>query len=525
LSLTGVGPPAASSSAPPPPALTTTVSLIKKVAEKKFASKREFKIFFSTEAQDAFFEQKALAGYKQLKETKELSWKLSRKRQKKIAERLDQIPVAPQKLRKFLTRTWDLIRNGLKKSKTGGRTPIETAITPDQTISALFPKKTEKEIKPILKFTQHPFYDSQFNHSGHLERQPDGSLKFVYVENAMESSMERVAEDLQMSRVAIDNQGQTIFYTGRPETEKKARELFEHIVQTEFSAPEGSRRLHYNPATKKWELPVLINSVVTPSRIYNFLDVVENEKTITLDEESLMQRLHGQVQTCKVTKPDGSEEEIQVEIKPFFFCNLFNRWASRKTTLLGIGGQKTAQKLSEFGRDRLKEYITSAKATKVPPLTALQTTMLDQAVSYLDRTDPDPAKDSITQLIARAFIAELLNLPFVAHCKSSIDRTALAVALAAAVHQIVKGNSDGKRDSGSLSAFQDAQGNFSPDALLDQDGFKNLVISNALAGLPFTEIARGRPGFKWSKQILRFFKTPENRELLKKLKAPKGLSG
>ncbi|MFA5250421.1 MAG: hypothetical protein WC371_03320, partial [Parachlamydiales bacterium] len=63
LSLTGVGPPAASSSAPPPPAspsappppaLTTTVSLIKKVAEKKFASKREFKIFFSTEAQDAF---------------------------------------------------------------------------------------------------------------------------------------------------------------------------------------------------------------------------------------------------------------------------------------------------------------------------------------------------------------------------------------------------------------------------------------------------------------------------------------
>ncbi len=373
------------------------------------------------------------------------------------------------------------------------------------------------------KLTSHHrlFYTSPYNHSGYVTSKG----KFFYTEHAVPSSSDRVSSMPTMGRAILDENGTSISYTGQPTTEAMALVAIRNMIKTEYAATQSrtaKSKLKQTEGSEVFELPFLVNGLLTTS-IFHGLRGLDYETPMVEGEKKALEALYGQ--TIPVEVEPG--KTIQVKVKPFFVNTSLNdcvhpiqAWSD------GLSGLANTRKLSQTGNNRFQAYARTeiARLKQGNDSDKTKALQLEQALAALNITDPDASLDSINKLIDRAFICELLEIPFYTHCKSSIDRTSFSTGIASVVHQMIQ--------SGNIDLFQtDVADNtkektFTPHSIMQSshaDAFKDLVVLNASVGSVFVEMSRGKPGFQWSAIIPEHFRTARNSDLIDSLRKKSGL--
>lgn len=267
-----------------------------------------------------------------------------------------------------------------------------------------------------------------------------------HIHTAVASSNDRTTENVTMCRAHVARNG-PIAFTGRPDTPKKARQqaefLMEHLPQKNF---------HY-----------VVNSLMSPSEIHRvfprFGQVDERQSTI--DEFAVLQNpieVNGRVAT------------------PIMFINFFNTFSILGEILPErISGKDLIREINGQGYARLKALAKEAN------IGVVYRRMLDDCFYQIEQGKLLPEEEFMT----RDVICKILNVPHVDHCKSSTDRTSIAVSLSSAIAEWRDG------------IPEDESGRFAPHLLLKNEAFKERFAVHAQAFLEVTKVARGRPGFSW----------------------------
>lgn len=300
----------------------------------------------------------------------------------------------------------------------------------------------------------------------------DASGNPVFIHDAISSSNDRTTDRLVNARVVTNNQGESLAYTGRSDTPEKAKEQADMIFLSE------KNRLTPN-ADGTYELTYMVNSLLTPSWTTRFSPF--NEKKSTLNQRAALKELHekGLVEV----KDPKTGRIYKVKFNPIFFSRPFNIYTQLEKFLPdSFTGRNLAKEVSQEGYEALEPLIGSNT----------------RAREYFDVLNTRGSElDAEKELMLRILLAKELKMPVVCHCKSSTDRTAIAIALAATMDQFQQQGKD---------IFVDDDYNVS-------DEFKELFMANALAGHQITSMARSAMGpvdgvelhdnnfgFSWGKQ-------------------------
>lgn len=443
---------------------------IKPLSDRQFPSDQPFKIFASKDARKTYFQD--------------------------ITEARLNAENASKSNRK------DTLKVGLPQSQITRPDYRLSIQEPGKEIRKLLNLDKDADTATHLSSEHHLFYDSPYNHSGYI----NDKNEFVYIDNAVSSSSNRVSATPTMNRVVTDLDGSSIAYTGKPDTKEKAIMAIRHMIEAELKAGDKSKLIQNPDGT--YTLPFLVNSLLTTSTLPLFKLVKDPTRT-DLDYEKLMVEAESKIMedlyNTIVTAPSlNGKDEIKVKVKPFFVNTSVNDFT------YPMYGYEHSEKKSAFGNKAFKDYVqTQIKAlSDKNPKEAEKKKQLEGALKALNNRDPELSLNSINKLINRAFICELLNIPPILHCKSSIDRTGMAIAIFSAMHQIIK--------SGDLDAFKEGDV-YVPHSIMQHEefgaAFKDLVALNVVVGNVFVEISRAKPGFKWGDTLIKHFITDRNRAL------------
>lgn len=276
----------------------------------------------------------------------------------------------------------------------------------------------------------------------------------VTLHNTVASSNDRTNDGICMMRhVDSDHTGESVFYSGRPDSESKAKEQISFIFRNEMSKSEAARKgITYNQETGEYELTYIVN---------NLMSVQGSDRTgltwlAGFDERESILREMEVLANLGTLVIDGKK----VNIRPLYFSQCFN-------FLNDMGTSSTQQKINKIGYEGL---LMLAKAAPRSPL-------LDSAIRHLENLDDLLPEE---EFFYRDLICKLLGLPEVIHCKSSTDRTIIAGAIAMATQQWMNCGRPIPCDN--------------PHEILSDPVFKELFISNALSGHQVTRHSRSAEG-------------------------------
>ncbi|WP_194847709.1 hypothetical protein [Candidatus Neptunochlamydia vexilliferae] len=276
----------------------------------------------------------------------------------------------------------------------------------------------------------------------------------IFLHNTVTSSGQTARDTLANARrIEDETTGKTIAYTGRPDTEAKAIEQIEWMFRSEFKSknPRGLTKQDDGSYT----LTYVVSNLMSASRL-SYLGGFD-EKEAVLREEEVLRALS---QTPLII--DGKT----VHVKPLYFTEAVNAvtmWSSLSTQT----------KINQRGLAALRTLAGN-------DCDSLVTKALDQ----LENPDLLPEE----ALFYRALIAKHLNLGEVTHCRSSNSRTAIGLAISAALQGWLNLKCE-------LPPI--------PHEVLSNPDFKEIYIEHLIGSLPVTHQACSTDwkmppsGFSW----------------------------
>lgn len=307
----------------------------------------------------------------------------------------------------------------------------------------------------------------------------------VHLSQAIACSNDRKVENTGNLRVIQTKEKESLCYTGRVDSDRKALEQASFIFLNELKTKrKGITQTKDENANVIYKLDYVVNSMLsipwiwsTESAIAPFpeREYLENERKalLVLKEKG----------TITIEDPNCPGMKYQVAFNPILFsrsCNIFTKlenWLPPFFT-----GQSRAEEISEVGFSNLKTLASQKLLSLQADLDIKKQAPLEQKIKAikaclktLEQNDLPPEIEWAT----RDYLCQLLNLPSVYHCKSSTDRTSIAIALSSALHQWTALN---------LPIPENL------NDLIKEDHFKELFAANWMTGHQITRYARGAKG-------------------------------
>lgn len=281
--------------------------------------------------------------------------------------------------------------------------------------------------------------------------------KVKKVEGGISASFNRSSEKVHLMRTIEDEKGKVVCYVGRADTKKKAKELLTWVCENERKI--GNEELLAASTDEGCPFKVAVLSLMDPW----FLN--PNEQKFVNNEMSALEVGQPDALTVQL----GDREEAKV--KPIFVSAPAEFFKKASTFLPPSLGQE--EHISQT--DDLVESVVAGDSTR-------------QAVEATAWENLSPAQ----RILATIHFCRQKEIPLIIHCKSSVDRTGIAIALACAYDQWVADNNDIKLGEPIWSLFGDNQ-------------FKEMVAAHLPAGLVATEYGRGQVGFDFGEDC--FYKS------------------
>ena len=283
--------------------------------------------------------------------------------------------------------------------------------------------------------------------------------------NTVTSSNDRNSPKISMMRTVVDKATNTsIAYTGRPDTPEKAKEQASFIFLNELKKRDhrdgSSQGLKQIGDGNTYELTYAVNNLMSPMGLTALFGL--NEKASIEREQEVLKALDG-----KVIEVKQGDFTYKVKLKPFYFNQNFN-WT------LAFGTSSTQSKINgenyvpflKFAAERVKKEDRS---------------LFNQAVEQLARNAHKMEPEE--ELFYRDLVCKLARIPIVYHCKSSTDRTGIALGLSAAVKSWRNTRQDIPVDQKNP-----------PHSILKTEMFKELFAVHTPANHQVTRVSRSAEG-------------------------------
>jgi hypothetical protein len=321
----------------------------------------------------------------------------------------------------------------------------------------------------------------------------DRDGKIIHLSQGLASTSDRTVENTGNLRLIQTKNKESICYTGRPDSNRKALEQASFIFLNELKTnKKGITQTRDAQGNITYHLDYIVNSLLSAPWVWSFesaltafpeREYIENEvKALTdLRNKGLI----------TIEDPNCPGAKYQVKFNPILFSrslNAFNRlenWLppfatgeSRGQEISGEGltslNTLAYQKLSE-----LKAHLQNERSPALKAQEELRIKKIHSTLQTLERHQRDHHLLPEEELLVRDYLCQLLELPEVFHCKSSLDRTSIPVALSSTLKQWI------------------TLGLPEPDSIIEiikDFRFKELFICNWMAGHQITRYTCNRKG-------------------------------
>ncbi len=310
--------------------------------------------------------------------------------------------------------------------------------------------------------------------------------QIVTLSQAIACSSDREVENTCNLRVVRNTAKESIAYTGRVDSNKKADEQAAFIFLHELAtSKKGITTTTAPDGTLVYEMDYVINSMLSAPWILSKESILSSfpERQYVENEIRALQHLRDKgVHT--ITDPNDPSRTYQVKFNPILFSESTNLFVRLQKILPPFfTGEEYELEISEAGlsdleRAALKQIAKLQRENKVDVLQQIQSHF--RKLKELDNdTSMEPEDRTMTKYLYRDHLCKLLNLPIVYHCKSSTDRTGITIALSQALSQWI-------------ALKRPLPQNLS--LLLNDWRFKELYAANWMTGHQITRYARGGEG-------------------------------
>jgi|GEM_PF-5241447 len=337
----------------------------------------------------------------------------------------------------------------------------------------------------------------------------------VLISRAISSSSDVQSPNVHNLRRVSAASNTTIAYTGRVETKEKALEQASFLFFSEMRSKKlGIKETTSTSGETLYTLNYTVTSLLSSNpimstKIPGVVSIAER-KTL-MEERNQLKHLSGQG-FLELTDPETGKK-YKVQFKPILFADGLNFMQSLETSLPpDLTGADYNSSINKEGLRQLHilvdEKISSLERAKAisTELTSPSLSEIEKKISEIERAWDDCLKEKSLlpeiNLLQRDYLFKLLEIPVVYHCKSSVDRTGIALAISSAVRQWI--------DLGLEIPI--------PLSSLTQDfRFKELFVANLLVGHQITRSARSfegqvngkndcphRLGYKFSKGLFQY---------------------
>lgn len=239
----------------------------------------------------------------------------------------------------------------------------------------------------------------------------------VVLSQAIPSSYDRSNPHVQNGRFNLNKDGHVIYSAGRIETRQKAYEvLFPLIQQTFVSGQIDPKHLVVQP-DGSYLYPVVVENLIGSPPI------AKKERRYLLEEDEVLKSLTGEV--LDILLPSGKRIQVKLQLMHFSTQTNYNAFFGQRNEWSSTGAD-VGERITKEGTASLRAYYEQLKPRLSPQLqTALE-------LCFAELETSSKLQD---RFILRAFISEMLGIPYHIHCKSSKDRTAVVAAIKKGLHQ------------------------------------------------------------------------------------------
>jgi hypothetical protein len=317
--------------------------------------------------------------------------------------------------------------------------------------------------------------------------------KTVPITQAIACSSDRKVENTGNLRVIQSKDKDSISYTGRADSDRKALEQASFIFLNELKTKgKGITRSTDENGNLVYQLDYVVNSMLTIPWIWGTESAIapfpereylENERKafLALKEKGFV----------TIEDPNSPGMKYQVKFNPLLFSRSSNVYTRLESWLPPFfTGQSRGEEVSEEGFLSLKSLASKKLQSLQDQLSnqesqELKVTIAQKIKSINDCLQTLEQNVNVRNLLPEAewlirdYLCKLLDLPIVYHCKSSTDRTSVTVALSSALKQWMELN---------LHLPENITD------LLQNNLFKELFAANLMAGHQITRYARGGKG-------------------------------
>jgi hypothetical protein len=314
--------------------------------------------------------------------------------------------------------------------------------------------------------------------------------KTVHLSQAIACSNDRKVENTGNLRVVQTNDQESVCYTGRVDSDRKALEQAAFIFLNELKTKsKGITKTIDERGNTVYQLDYAVNSLLSIPWIWNTESLIapfpEREYKENQRLAFLKLKASGPV---TIEDPNCPGQSYQVKLNPILFSRSFNIFTRLENWLPPFfTGMSRSREITAEGYAHLKpiakQTLSSLKQQLSSPLSEQQKQAVEQKIQEIEsalaaqktsyRLHPEE------ELLVRDHLCKLLNLPIIYHCKSSTDRTSIANALSTTLKQWME--------------LKLSMPTHLPDLIKDYR-FKELFAANWMAGHQITRYARGGEG-------------------------------
>jgi len=315
--------------------------------------------------------------------------------------------------------------------------------------------------------------------------------KKVVLTHALSCSNDRSSENIPMCRRVSDKEGNSICYTGRPDSLHKAEEQAEFIFLEELHSrnPRGivkTNEIDSLTGQPIYEMNYVINCLLSTSIFlklpFKCLVPYPERKYLENEIKALEQLKKGTYQI----KDPTSGKFYAVRFRPILFSRQFNFFGGLEKILPPfLSGQSRARSITQHALKQMQQLCDQRTSTLNSLIknssdleTVKQAKQEKELLASLFHTLCHCKLLPEEEQLLKDLLCFLLNLPIVYHCKSSTDRTSF-LALCVSLRQWISAGNPIPKDFVSL---------------LSDWRFKELFVMNLMAGHQVTRYSRGAKG-------------------------------
>jgi hypothetical protein len=288
-----------------------------------------------------------------------------------------------------------------------------------------------------------------FNHLNKLNGQSfkDEQGLTHTVRDASPSCWDRTAPDdaVPGARVVEAENKDSIFYGGRPDSEKRAVILGEEIFKNEWTS--GKKKGIKDNGDGTYELTYLVGSLTnTLPGLSEWRKYVPGAGQALDERDSLqleVKTLNNLRQNSEPIKIVIDGREYKVRLKPMHTHCMVSCFSFYK--FFKNSGQDLENKINSTGYQQLIAYYNSMDKDKAQ-VTPQQKAWADEIIKTLKSEEESTAIAPHLRLAMVDMLAQICKLPVVLHCKSVVDRTSGAGAVSIANRMVLDGKMNGTED-------------------------------------------------------------------------------